>query len=88
MVEIMMTPIAQSDVGERNVVNTGISTVGRGGHDYYCGHCGKKMMQNINVSRFDPMPVFQCGSCQSYNEAPIIDDDADDDTGTGAQTPA
>lgn len=73
MAEIMMMPIAPSAVGDRNVVNTGVSTVGRGGDDYFCGHCGRKIIQSMDLSRFDPAPIFQCGACQGHNEAPAVE---------------
>ncbi|MFA6021892.1 MAG: hypothetical protein WC722_16640 [Rhodospirillales bacterium] len=70
MAEFMMKPISQNDIGERTIFNTGVSTVGKGGDDYFCGHCGRKMIHNMNLSAIEATVVYQCGGCQSYNLPP------------------
>lgn len=69
MAEIMLTAISPREVGERQVFNTGLSTVGRGGEDYLCGHCGHKMLGDFNLARLELELVFQCGSCGGHNVA-------------------
>lgn len=70
MSDIVLTAIAPHEAGERTVFNTGVSTVGRGGDDYYCGHCGRKMMHNFNIQRLEVDVVFQCGGCEGLNVKP------------------
>lgn len=70
MAEHNMIPIRQDEAGERTVFNTGVSTVGRGGDDYYCGHCGRKMIHNMDLSRLEVQIVYACGSCGGYNLPP------------------
>lgn len=70
MAEIMMVAIAEWEVGDRNVFNTGVSTVGRGGHDYFCGHCGRKMIHNMDLTRIEAEVVYQCGGCGGHNLPP------------------
>ncbi|OJX81779.1 hypothetical protein [Magnetospirillum sp. 64-120] len=73
MAELMLTPITENEIGARNVFNTGVSTVGKGGHDYFCGHCGRKMIHNMDLSKLETPVVYQCGGCGSYNLAPEIE---------------
>lgn len=70
MAELVLTPINEYDLGGRQVFNTGLSTVGRGGDDYLCGHCGHKMLSDFDMSRLEVEIVFQCGSCGGHNLAP------------------
>lgn len=77
MAEIMMTPIGENDVDARTVFNTGISTIGKGGDDYFCGHCGRKMITRMDLSRLEVPVVYQCGTCQGYNEPPASETDGD-----------
>lgn len=73
MAENMLTAISPRDVGERQVFNTGLNTVGRGGEDYLCGHCGHKMLGDFNMARLELELVFQCGSCGGHNVAPELE---------------
>jgi DNA-directed RNA polymerase subunit RPC12/RpoP len=70
MTEKVLIAISPSDVGGRQVFNTGLSTVGRADKDYLCGHCGHKMMTNFDCSRIEIDLVFQCGSCGGHNLRP------------------
>ncbi len=71
MAEITMRGIAPFDVDDSfTVFNTGVSTVGLGGDDFFCAHCGRKMMHNMNVKRIEANVVYQCGGCQGYNLMP------------------
>ena len=70
MSELMMVPLLETQIGDRNVFNTGVSTVGRGGNDYFCGHCGRKMMHGMNLAAMQVEVVYQCGGCGGYNLAP------------------
>lgn len=70
MAEFMLTPITENEIGGLNVFNTGVSTVGKGGHDYFCGHCGRKMIHAMDLSKLETPVVYQCGGCGSYNLAP------------------
>lgn len=70
MAELMMTAIQKFEAGERQVFNTGVSTVGRGGDDYFCGHCGRKMIHNMDLSRLEVEIVYECGECGGYNVPP------------------
>lgn len=70
MAEYIMIAIAQHEAGERTIFNTGVSTVGRGGHDYFCGHCGRKMIHNMDLSRIEAAIVYVCGGCGGYNLPP------------------
>jgi hypothetical protein len=74
MSERVLLAIGRNDVGDRQVFNTGISTVGRGGHDYLCGHCGHKMMSGFDFSRLEVEIVFQCGTCGGHNLRPEDDE--------------
>lgn len=73
MTEIMMVALAPYDVGQRQVFNTGVSTVGKGGHDYYCGHCGRQMAHSIDFSRIEADLVYQCGACGGHNVPPAAE---------------
>ena len=81
MAEIMMTPIGENDIAGRTVFDTGVSTIGRGGDDYFCGHCGRKMISRMDLGRLEVPMVYQCGGCQGYNEPPPIE------TASGEATP-
>lgn len=70
MGEYTMNPIEPDEAGERTVFNTGVSTVGQGGDDYYCGHCGRKMIHNMNLARVQVEVVYVCGGCGGYNVPP------------------
>ncbi len=70
MVEIVMLPVASSEVRERQVFNTGVSTVGRDGNDYFCSQCGRMMIHNMDLSRIDAPIVYACGGCGALNEPP------------------
>ncbi|HLO77710.1 MAG TPA: hypothetical protein VK196_14730 [Magnetospirillum sp.] len=73
MAEVVLTAISPRDIGGRQVFNTGLSTVGRGGDDYLCGHCGHKMLGDFNMDRMEVDIVFQCGSCGGHNVAPQLE---------------
>lgn len=73
MTDIVLVAIAPDEVGERSVFNTGVSTVGRGGNDYFCGHCGRKMMHNFDADRLEVEVVFQCGACHGLNSKPTAE---------------
>jgi DNA-directed RNA polymerase subunit RPC12/RpoP len=81
MSEQMLTAIAARDVNGRQVFNTGLSTVGRGGETYLCGHCGHKMLSDFDMSRLEVELVFQCGACGGHNTAAELE-------GRGSQPPA
>lgn len=70
MAEIMLTPITASEIEGRTVLNTGVSTVGRGGNDYFCGHCGRRLIHNMDLGRLETPIVYQCDTCKGYNVAP------------------
>lgn len=69
MSEIVLTAISPRDINDRPMFNTGLSTVGRGGEDYVCGHCGHVMMKDFNLDRLEVDLVFVCGSCGGHNVA-------------------
>lgn len=69
MADIVLVAIAPHETGDRTIFNTGLSTVGRGGDDYFCGHCGRKMMHNFNISQLEVDIVFQC-TCEGLNVKP------------------
>lgn len=81
MSELVLTPIATRDINGRQVFNTGLSTVGRGGETYLCGHCGHKMLSDFDLSRLEVEIVFQCGACGGHNVADELE-------GRGSQKPA
>lgn len=81
MAEFMMLPITQNDIGESTVFNTGVSTVGKSGDDYFCGHCGRKMIHNMNLATIEAAVVYQCGGCQGYNLPP--ETETNDETASG-----
>jgi predicted RNA-binding Zn-ribbon protein involved in translation (DUF1610 family) len=70
MADISMTGIGFNDAGDRTLFDTGVSTVGRGGDDYFCGHCGRKMIHNMDLKRIEVEVVYVCGGCGGYNLAP------------------
>lgn len=70
MAELMMIAIPQYEAGDRQIFNTGVSTVGRGGDDYFCGHCGRKMIHNMDLGRLEVAVVYECGGCGGYNVPP------------------
>jgi hypothetical protein len=70
MAEIMMHPVAPYEVGERQVFNTGVSTVGKAGDDYFCAHCGRKMIHNMDLGRIEVAMVYECGGCGGLNIPP------------------
>lgn len=74
MAEIFMIAIDARDVGDRQVFDTGLSTLGRSGHDYMCGHCGHKMMSKFDFSRLEVPIVFKCGACGGHNLPPDVGD--------------
>jgi len=72
MADKLMTPLDPEDAEGRNVVHTGLSTVGLGKHNYYCGHCGEQIMHKMDVSNFSAAIVFQCSVCDGLNVNPDI----------------
>lgn len=72
MADIYLIALSAHDIGERQVFNTGVSTVGRGGDDYYCGHCGRKMMHNYDARRLEVEIIYECGGCRGHNILPEI----------------
>lgn len=69
MSELVLTAISARDINGRTVFNTGLSTVGRGGEDYMCGHCGGLMLKDFAMNNMQLDLVFQCGSCGGHNVA-------------------
>ncbi|MBC7908691.1 MAG: hypothetical protein H7Y60_18340 [Rhodospirillaceae bacterium] len=77
MAELVLIPIAAHKVGDRQVFNTGMSTVGRGGgNDYMCGHCGALMMRDYDTERLEIEIAYQCGACKGHNLKPEMDGEA------------
>lgn len=70
MTDIVLLAIGPNDVGDRQVFKTGLSTVGRGTNDYYCGHCGHQMMTRMNLETMEVDMVFECGQCKCLNLRP------------------
>lgn len=70
MAEFTMNPIGPDEAGERVVFNTGLSTLGNGGDDYLCGHCGRQMITNMNLARLEVEVVYACGGCGGHNLPP------------------
>lgn len=65
-----MTAIAPYQAGERKIFQTGVSTVGRGGDDFICGHCGRKMIHNMDLGRLEIEIIYECGGCGGFNLPP------------------
>lgn len=74
MAEIFLIPIPAHEVGDRQVFNTRLTTVGRGENDYLCGHCGHEMMRDYDVSRLEVVIVYQCGACEGHNIPPVTEE--------------
>jgi len=70
MADIVLTGIREYEIGERQVFNTGINTVGRGGDNFMCGHCGHKMLSDFNMEKLEVELVFKCGACKGHNVKP------------------
>lgn len=70
MVEIVLVAITPDRVGDRPIVNTGVSMVGLGGDSFICGHCGREMMSSFDITRMQADMVYQCGGCDGYNVRP------------------
>lgn len=70
MTEIQLTPIGPEKLGERPVINTGVSMVGLGHDSFICGHCGREMMHSFDISKMQADMVYQCGGCEGYNVRP------------------
>jgi hypothetical protein len=71
--EIVLVGINPNDINDRPVFDTGLSTVGRGGDDYFCAHCGHKMMTSFNMARLELDIVFKCGACGGHNISPDLE---------------
>lgn len=70
MAEITLTAITPVQVGERNVINTGVSMLGMGGDDFACGHCGRVMIHSFAMQNIQADMVYQCAGCDGYNVKP------------------
>lgn len=73
MSEVVLVAISPREVNNRQVFSTGLSTVGRGGNNYLCGHCGHKMLTAFNMARLELDLVFKCGSCGGHNVNPELE---------------
>lgn len=72
MAEFVLIPVTPAEAANKPSINTGVSMVGRGGHDYACGHCGRKMMHDFDISQMQVTMVYQCGVCNGYNVKPKV----------------
>ena len=72
MAEFMLLPVTEAEAADKPSINTGVSMVGRGGHTYACGHCGRTMMHDFDISQMQVDMVFQCGSCGGNNMKPPV----------------
>lgn len=72
MAEIVMLPVSPYEVNGRQIFDTGVSTVGRGGHDYFCAHCNRQMIHNMDLSKIEADIVYKC-SCGGLNVPPPLD---------------
>lgn len=70
MAEIELTAIMPTQVGDRNVINTGVSMLGMGGDDFLCGHCGRLMIHSFAMENIGADMVYQCSGCDGYNVKP------------------
>lgn len=70
MADIVLVAVTPDKVGERPIVNTGVSMVGLGADNCFCGHCGREMMHGFDIGRMAADMVYQCGGCEGYNVRP------------------
>lgn len=67
MAQITMKAITEKDAIGRPVFDTGVSTIGLKGDDFICGHCGRTMMSNFDISRMQLKMAYKCGGCGGLN---------------------
>lgn len=70
MADIELIPIMPAQVGDRPVLNTGVSMLGRGGDNFICGHCGRVMIHSFPLAALQADTAYQCEGCEGYNLKP------------------
>ncbi len=69
MADIVMKVVAEVYVNGRDIMDTGVSMMGLGGDNAFCGSCGREMMHDIPVREMKVTLLFRC-SCGALNEVP------------------
>lgn len=67
MGKIVMTAITPEQAGNRDVMDTGVSMLGLGGDDWICGHCGRMMIQSMDLKAVQTPMAYRCGVCEGLN---------------------
>jgi len=74
MAMLVLSVVEEADVQGREIVSTGISTVGLGGDDVVCGRCGREMMSQIPIRSMPVGLLYRCEGCGALNEVPPDED--------------
>lgn len=69
MADIVLKVVAEAFIQGREIMDTGVSMIGLGGDNGFCGNCGREMMHDVPFRDMKTNLLFRC-SCGSVNEAP------------------
>jgi len=69
MADIVLKVVAEAYVNGRDIMETGVSMMGLGGDNCFCGNCNREMMHEFPIRDLKIGMLFLC-SCGSLNELP------------------
>ena len=69
MADIILTVVAEAYINGREIMDTGVSMMGVGGDNAFCGNCDREMMHDVPIKSMLVNMLYQC-SCGSLNAVP------------------
>jgi hypothetical protein len=69
LADISLKVVAEAFLNGREVMDTGVSMLGLGGDNAFCGNCGREMMHQVPIRAMLVNMLYRC-SCGTLNEVP------------------
>lgn len=70
MADIVLKVVAEAYINGREIVNTGLTMMGLGGDNYFCGGCKREMMHEVPIKTMQVNFLYLCDTCNTLNEIP------------------
>jgi hypothetical protein len=69
MADLVLKLVSEALAEGRDVMETGVSMLGLGGDNVFCGNCGREIMHDFPIRTMKVDLLYRC-SCGALNEVP------------------
>ncbi|MBI3444771.1 MAG: hypothetical protein HY055_05315 [Magnetospirillum sp.] len=70
MGSVVLKNVPEDKILGREIMDTGVSMIGLGGDNVFCGTCGREIMHDMPIKTMKVNLLYRCDACGGINEVP------------------